>query len=308
MLIASHSHTGVALVVLAGLCRSAAAQTETAAPPPPVDTTTQPVATVNEPEDRWKLRIEPGIWYLGISGDLQLPRSSGPNGSAPINDLGIDSPRVSPMATVRLNRGNWGFTVRGFIFSSDADATATVDSSFGDVDILSGNESASSLDFVGIEFEGTYRAYEFKGSRRTSDGTLVFQSSLEAVFGARMYSVDWTVTNTTAQTAGLLPPERITEDESERFVEPLIGARFAMEFYEQAEIGVQITVGGLPMTDQSSTTLDVVVGGVWKPTRNIGVWIGYRALFFDLSSGEDAGEFLFDGSGQGLCAGVYLEF
>ena len=55
--------------------------------------------------------------------------------------------------------------------------------------------------------------------------------------------------------------------------------------------------------------LDIVAGGQWRPVPNVGVQVGYRALFLDIESGRDDEAFeVGSASLQGLFAGVGFRF
>jgi opacity protein-like surface antigen len=72
-------------------------------------------------------------------------------------------------------------------------------------------------------------------------------------------------------------------------------------------VDAQIAVGGMP-TGNTSYSFDIIVGVQWRPVENVGVQLGYRALFFGLGSGDGESEFNFDGSLQGLYGGLVVRF
>ena len=69
-----------------------------------------------------------------------------------------------------------------------------------------------------------------------------------------------------------------------------------------------MTAGWLPGTTDSAG-LDIVVGGQWRPVPNVGVQVGYRALFLDIESGDGNEAFeIGSASLQGLFGGVGFRF
>jgi opacity protein-like surface antigen len=71
----------------------------------------------------------------------------------------------------------------------------------------------------------------------------------------------------------------------------------------------ELNGGYLPLSDSESYSFDLIVGGQWRPIKNVGVQIGYRALFFGIETGESDNAFeLSEASLQGLYAGVTLSF
>jgi len=270
-------------------------------------------AAVNEPK-RWTLRFEPGVWFVAPGGDIKMPQLGGGGGGdelgvasigpgdrdfTKLNDLELDRPEASPAGEIHLGFGDWRFCLRGFSSSTDADATATGGGSINGLSFVEGDEIESSLDFLAAEAEVGYSLYR-NTPRQSGTGRDVLRTNLEAVAGVRLYDVDWEIGNTSSGAESL--------EAQESFFEPLIGGRFAMEFYEEFDLDFQLTVGGLPLGDDSSFSVDVLAGFTWRPFENFGVQIGYRQLLFDLQSGEDTQEFEYDGALAGLYGGVLFQF
>lgn len=253
------------------------------------------------PEDGpWKLEFHPGIWYAGLSGDVKLPRSAA--GASSIIDLGddlnLDEPRVSPFGELNLAKGNWTIALRGFNYGNDGTATLSTGGSLGDVDFTPGSTLRSSFDTTVIELEGGYRLYGRQISPMTGGGHR-FKTDLRALFGARLFTVDYSVSNTTPGAGGIL-----TDSQDDFAAHPLIGGKLNLDFYEDFSVAFQITAGAL--TD--SYGFDLLIGGQWRPVKNVGIQIGYRALFFGMTSGSENEEFEFEGSLQGLFTGITFNF
>jgi len=253
-------------------------------------------------EDRWTARFEPGAWYSGLSGDLRLPRTAaGGNPKTGLRALNQDGgSSLAPFGEANIRKGNWSFSVRGFVWGSDQTAVG-VDGRVGDVEIEDGDDVFSSIDVANAELEVRYTLWP-AADERLRPGRARVRTRLDAMGGLRLHDVDMLVQN-----RSLSAP--LDEDSAqELFVTPVVGLKGSIEFYDQFSIDMQIAIGGLPWGDQQSTVGDVLVGGTWKPVENFGVQVGYRALFFDFSSGDGAGSFELTGSLQGLYAGVVIEF
>jgi hypothetical protein len=254
--------------------------------------------------DRWRLRAEPAVWFLGPAGSLRLPTfASGSTAPATsddafeISDLKIDTPEASPFAEVHLSRGDWRFSIRGVSMSGEEDFDSAVDGNVGDFAFVIGD--AVRVDFDYAQFEGEV-GYLFKDAAlEPYEGGHKLHSKLELVGGARVYSMEWQITN-------IDNGSRAFDDLF--FVEPYAGAKLSLEFYERFDADLQVVLGGLPVADSSSFSIDVIVGGTYRFNEHVGLQLGYRLTGFDLEKDDAEGEFNWSGSVAGLYLGAVLEF
>lgn len=302
-----HARHSVHLFVCAAIAALApVVAAQDAAPTPPDSPAAAPDQGAPGPFDRdpnrWEFSIEPSGWFVGISGRIRLPRSTpvgSPTGKMTLEDLNLDNPSFEPTAEVNVRRGDWRGTLRGAYFGAERDASGR-SGSLGDVPFAPADTLRTSLDFTVIEIEG---AYTFAGQprERREDGSYVIDPRLDAVFGARIYNQEWTLTNLTA-TSGVT-----SEEAGGWYIQPQVGLKLSADLYRDLTLDAQMTVGGLP-TQDTNYSVDILVGIQWRPTRNAGVQIGYRSLFFGMSEGSGEGEFTFDGSLQGLYGGLVVRF
>ncbi len=254
-------------------------------------------------DERWTIRMEPSIWYAGLSGEVKLPRASedaGGNEATKLRDLGQNkSSKLTPLGEVTLRRGSWGFSVRGAAFSSEASAEG-VEGMIGDVEIEDGDEITSSVDMINFEAEALYTL--FKDARRPMEGGgFRFRPRVDLVFGVRVMQMEWAVQNDSAE-----GEDTATADEVA--IHPTVGVRVGATFLERFNLDVQLAAGYMPFLGSSSYGLDILVGGSWQIIPHVGVQAGYRALFLGVASGDGDAEFEFQGALQGLYAGVVIEF
>ncbi|MFA6045539.1 MAG: hypothetical protein WC718_11185 [Phycisphaerales bacterium] len=279
-----------------------------AAPPPAIPApASQPAASPIEQssdllpwhrDDKWTVRFEPSVYYVGMSGTATLPRASGatgPNPSVRLAEINADEPRLSPAGEINLRKGEWGIAVRGFGFSSSGDATTTAAGQLGDVIFAQGDIVNRGLDFNAFEVEGTYNLLKDK-LRPLEDGTYGVRTRLDLVGGVRLYDVDLRLSS--------LGTGGVSSQNDEVFVQGEVGVKGSVEFYDHFTVDLQLDAGGGP----DGYSFDILVGGSWKPINNFGVQIGYRALFFDVDSGSGNSKFKLEGAAQGLYAGIVLEF
>ncbi|MFZ2873341.1 MAG: hypothetical protein WAZ94_02540 [Phycisphaerales bacterium] len=295
------------LGVIAGImaCAGAAQGQTQASESTPAQTAPEPQtpdAKFWQREDRWTARFEPGAWYTGLSGDIRLPRTAaGSNPRTGLRALNQDGGSyLAPFGEANVRKGDWSLSVRGFVWGSDQTAVGA-DGRVGDVEIEDGDEVFSSIEVANVDLEVRY-TFTPAAEERLRPGKARVRARLDAMGGLRMHDVDMMVQNLT-----LGAP--VTEDSAdELFMTPVVGLKGSIEFYDQFSIDLQLAVGGLPWGDQQSMVGDVLVGGTWKPVENFGVQLGYRALFFDFSSGDGSQAFELTGSLQGLYGGIVIEF
>ncbi|MBS0197144.1 MAG: hypothetical protein JSR77_10330 [Planctomycetes bacterium] len=266
--------------------------------PPAGDQAAQSAPIASEPEP-WRIEVHPGIWYVGFSGDLKLPRSSGgANVTTDIDQLELTGPRIAPYGEATLRRGRWLASLRGFVFSADAQAQQTASGNLGNIDFNSGDSIKSSLDVATVELMG---GYEFLLTEREAmtGGGYKLRFGIDGLVGARLLDFDY---------QGTLVGSGVSSGHDEFTAHPMAGVRMHADFYEQFTVTLEVSAGGLPLGDDSSYGFDIVVGGQWRPIQHVGVQIGYRALFMGLKSGSDNEQFDYSGAGQGLFAGVTFSF
>jgi hypothetical protein len=298
------------LVLSAGIC---AAQEQPAPDAGAAATESQPDRSIGDQptfeerlaraEEQLKIRIEPSLWFAGAGGDVRLPRNTPattPNTKTELPDLNFDNPRLVPLGEVTVSKGDWRVTGRGFLYEGTKESTGNT-GNLGDVVFTSTDTLRSSLELGSFELEGAYTVLKQR-ARTNKEGVPYFATRLDAIAGVRMYDVAWEVERTTG---GSGPPR---DGESGQFFQPTIGGRLLMQVYNDLNINVQVTMGGMPASSHESYSVDVLVGFEWRMYEHVGVQVGYRSLFFGVGKGKGDAEFEFNGELQGLFGGVVVEF
>ncbi|HYF15673.1 MAG TPA: hypothetical protein VD971_11450 [Phycisphaerales bacterium] len=242
-----------------------------------------------------RLRTEAGLWFVGVGGELQLP---GGTGRVEMDELGFDSPNLAPAARVAVDIGDrWQASLRAAAVSQDETATMERAGTVGAVSFLPGDTVSSSFDLTQIELEGAYTVHRSPGRDRDGDGRVDFASKVDFIAGVRLMDIDWSVDG---------PGPASAADDT--YLMPYIGGALTLRVFERFNIRVGADAGGLPLGDNTAFSGDVNVAASWDATPNIGLYVGYRSAFFDLSSGEGDREFAANGANQGLMIGASLRF
>ncbi|MCX5688717.1 MAG: hypothetical protein NTV94_02810 [Planctomycetota bacterium] len=253
------------------------------------------------PSAPWEIELHAGVWYAGLAGDLKLPRQGGGANPVTAQSLDLNSPRITPFGEVNLTKGNWLIEVRGFGFSADATSSPTSGGPLGDVNIGGGARVDTSVEVNSFELEGGYRLLSYEGGHTDSGGTKL-RVGLTALLGARLLDTSTSVSLPDGGTGVL------RDSDDDLAIHPLAGFKLKADFFEDFTVHFEMSAGWLPGSTES-TGLDIIVGGQWRPVQHVGVQIGYRAMFFELISGEDGNEYAFESASlQGLYGGITLSF
>jgi hypothetical protein len=308
-------HRWTILASVAFACRVANAQPTQA--PDKLDTTpaaAQPGAPAEAPsqpppeslehrDPSWQIDIEPAVWFVGASGRVRLPRSTptgAPNTKTDIASLNLDNPRFVPFGEVEVRKGDWRFTLRGFYYDAEKDASGNA-GTIGDLTFATGDTLRTSLTFASYEIEG---AYTLAGNRlnQSENGIYAVAARFDVIAGLRIYDVDWTVTNLGSGSG----TARTSADDVS--FQPLVGLKLNVDLWRDVTIHMQATLGGDPTSMSDRYSGDIIAGLMYRPTPHVGVQIGYRSLFFGVAKGNGEGELSFNGAMQGLYGGLELRF
>jgi len=276
------------LILAAGLASTALAQSQPPAAEAAPDL--KPVAP------SWTIQFEPSVWYVAPAGKVRMPSDTVKGNKVELGDLNMDSPRVSPAGEFHLRTSDrWRFSLSASYYSEDSrKSTMEQSGQLGDITFVSGDVLDSKLDFFTGQITAAYALV--KEHRVNNDADLLF--GLDLVGGARMYDVDFSFEKVGAN----------TDSYDNFFIEPVLGLKAEATLTEHFTIDLETTFGYLPGGDTQTFSWDIIVGFAYRPVNWLGVQIGYRNMFIDLSDGSGAGEFEWDGGVAGLYGGVELRF
>ena len=258
----------------------------------------------------WTVQVEPTLWFVGPSGKFKLPVTSGtgPGGfttegdKLKVNDVDLASTRLRPAGTLTLASGKWRFSFWGSEYEqSRAGVTVDIAGRLGAVAFAPGDRLKLDLSLGTYELTAGYRIwdYDFAESSKLRNSAVDAQLTIHLLGGARLYDLEIGAEN--LSTPGRAEGARV-------FAEPIVGARAEVIIDNDFSVILQLSAGGLPLYSTSSYSLDIVAAFQWRPTKNIGVQIGWRQLAFDLSDGRDLDKFQYTGRLAGLFTGVVIRF
>ncbi|HHN77157.1 MAG TPA: hypothetical protein ENK11_00580 [Phycisphaerales bacterium] len=270
----------------------------------PVDATSaQPdLGTLGAPN--WTIRFEPVVYSSALSGDLRLASGGTRGDKIELGDLNLDSPRLSPKGRFVAARGPWRITIGGqSVTTSDRGTTVPFLGRIGEAPFRAGDRIVSDFSYQTFDVSASYLVFR---RRNKESGPVEVDIRAELLAGLRLHRADISsvVVHATPRPAGTVT----TTGADELFAEPIVGGRAEFEFARTFGIDVEITAGVFSAGDRSSFSFSIEPGFVYRPIPEVGLRIGYRFQYVDLSSGNGAGEFEWTGTIAGLYWGAQLTF
>lgn len=255
-------------------------------------------------QDPWTLKFEPAGWYVATNGKVRLPGTAGSgNGeSYRLEDVNLDSPRLSPLGELQLRRGDWRIRVSGVgVSTGTRGSVQPAAGQIGGVSFAAGDELRSEIDMYSFGADGAYAVHTFTtGTLR--EGGPKFRSTVLALVGVRAISADISSQVFTSGSGGA------TASGDAFGAHPYAGVRWEMDIYGDFSIDLATSLGGMKLGDSESWSSDIMVGFQWNPTPSLGAQIGYRQLLFGVESGSAPGELSWQGGLAGVYAGAVLRF
>ena len=259
----------------------------------------------------WTIQFEPVVWFVGPSGKVKLPVTSGtgPGGFTTEGDkvrlsaLDLENTLLRPAGEVHINADQWRFTFAGSDYSTSRPGTVAQGTfRLGSVALTPGDRFDASFSMGTYELSAGYCVWEhdFKEASEHPEDAVPVLMKLYVLAGGRVYNTKFDVRRTTGGVAEARADEF--------FAEPIAGARFEADITKAFGIDLQISGGGWPVGNHSSHSFDVSLGFHYRPFENVGVQLGYRQIIVGLQDGSDLGQFRYDGTLAGLYAGVVVRF
>lgn len=238
-----------------------------------------------------RFEFEPFIWYASPGGDVGFPGSE----LVHTQDLSIDDPRLAPGAEIHYRQGHWRFSLLGAITSQHGGSVADAPLTLGSLSVAPGDTLVTEFNLDTFGLSAAYRIWGF-ASDPDNEGVPLFRSSVEAVAGLRAYDYELRVERISGAPA--------SESGNMFQIEPILGAAWMVQIDGAYTVDLAVNFGALPVSDHSSSSLDITAGFRYAPTPSFAAQIGYRLLVFDLESNNAEAE----GALAGLYGGIVLSF
>lgn len=270
------------------------------------------------PVDRgWTFRFQPAYWYASPRGELSLPGAIGPidfggstfepDDDADLSDLDVDDPTSAFLGRAHFARDRWRISFAATSLGISGNSSPTAPGRLGDAFFVPGDSIDTEFDMSTFELSVSYLVAHGPTPGQPGDPER-FRYTLELLAGARLEHLDIDVRVTPG--AGSRPEALgLSDDASELFGQPMVGARLTMDLFDDFSIEVGATAGYWSVSgQQTSSTWDVLAAFTWRPIDNVGIELGYRNLGLSAEEGGDTGAFEYRGTAAGLFAGLVIQF
>lgn len=247
----------------------------------------------------WHVQVELMARYIGPAGEIRLPGSSARGSLVELEDLDVNGPRLFPGFDISLRNGPWRINAIGLFYDiDDRVATAEEDLQLGRVFVAQGQRSSVSHTYAQLDFRLARTILDRPMSSLESGEGHKVRLRVDAEVGLRVYDFEFEVAN--LDTGGASSDDRT-------FFEPHAGFKAALDLYEDLTVDLYTNFGAWPF-DAQAFSWDIGVGFQWRPVDHFGLQIGYRSTIFRLNEGTGVNEFEWNGSYQGLYAGLQFRF
>lgn len=247
----------------------------------------------------WHVQVELLARYTAPAGEIRLPGGSVRGSLVDLEDINLDGPRLMPGFDISLRNGPWRINAIGLFYEIDNQiATAEDDLVLGSVGVAQGQRTSLAHTYTQIDLRLARTILDRPISPRANAEGHKVRLRLDAEVGLRVYDFEFEIDN--LDTGG-----RYTDGRT--FFEPHAGFKAAFNIFEEATIDLYNNFGAWP-GDATAYSWDIGVGFQWRPVDHFGVQIGYRSTIFRLNEGSGTNEFEWNGSYQGLYAGLQFRF
>lgn len=231
--------------------------------------------TAHNETDGWSFGFAPYVWAAGMKGDLAtLPPAPAAEVDATFSDI-LDTVDIAFMGIGEVRYGRFAL-VADIIYTDLEDSASTPGAFFSGADL-------ESKTFIGT-FQGSYRVIAEE------------RGNLDLLAGARV----WNASTELDLDAGLLAARKL--DESETWVDPIVGAQGRLNLGEGFYVTAMGNIGGFGAA--SDLTWDLFGGLGYQAFDWFAPVIGYRYLSVDYEKGG----FLFDVDMYGPVIGGVIRF
>lgn|GEM_PF-1048793 len=228
----------------------------------------------------WRLQIEPMAWFPSLNGDLIVT----PGDRFNIDAISLSELRVAPAVQVAYRRERWTVMGDAHWFEFESDAASDRPLVLAGENIARGDVVESDIRYAGGTLALGYRLWDLPidYAGRPDDATRFnvppfgTHVSLDLYGGARLYYFDLQL-----QTDDGLE----LVDTSSTWVDPIVGARLAVDLPRGFGFDVASDFGGFTLG--SDFAWNIEVGFTYHLADSIAAEIGFRHMQTDYTGNDD---------------------
>jgi hypothetical protein len=236
--------------------------------------------------DRWSVTVAPYLWAARLDGDAKV-RGIEADVDVSFQDT-LEDLSFAGMAIVEARKGRFGFAVSPLFVRTEADAST------GPLD----TETTTDIATLGAGVFYRVVDWAFGRTARGEPRTL----AIEPLIGARL---NYLRSEIDAQLEAFGGPAGRQVDESETWVDPLVGVNVIAELTERWAVRAEADVGGFGIGSDLTWNAQAIVTYRWTVGGyDVLAGAGYRALYWDYQDGD----FAWDVTMSGPMLGAAVRF
>ena len=237
--------------------------------------------------EKWDFTVIPYLWATDLDGDITV---KGVSSEVDMSFSDIwDNLDFAGQIHLEATKGKWGLFLDPTYMKLSVDEDVSVE--FADVDV----EVDTRMWLV--EFGGFCRLFETTYSQ--NELPLWF----DALAGGRYVNLKNEI-----DIEGSLGLVDIDVDDSQDWVDPIIGGRFYAYLGKKLLVWLRGDIGGFDVGDSSDFAWNVVAGAGYEITDSMTLMLAYRILDIDYDDGSGNDRFEFDAQMQGPMIGLAIRF
>lgn len=238
-------------------------------------------------DGKWEFHLIPYFWMAGLNGDTTF-KGNKFEVDANFSDI-LDNLDIGALVNFEAQKERWGFFLDTNYLKLSSDAHVD-NPNVGRID------AKLKVEQWLIEFGGLYRFGRW--SLGAEQGR---EMSLELLGGGRYWDLK-TELDLNAPLAGLGVNVKLSED----WIDPFIGLRLRADLTPKLSLALKGDIGGFGVGSDFSWNASALFG--YSFSKNISLWIGYRALSVDYEDGSGPDKFGYDVTMSGPIVGLAFRF
>jgi hypothetical protein len=239
-----------------------------------------------------RVRVKALALYPAPGGRIIFPAASGTSKDVDVEDLNLDSPRLSPGLEIDVSTKRWRILANYTSFEeSDRAALSPTSRRIGDVNVTQGDAIVSSLS---VDWG------QLQVDRVVLDRAVGSSSRVEVLLGAgvRLYDMSMSMDRIAGGRAQAAPT----------FVEPLASSELRFTYRQAYTFRLAADAAYSDWSGKATQSWGVMIEAGADLGSGASAQFGYRILTFDLDEGDGSAAFEYRGSLAGLYGGVSFSF
>lgn len=301
------------------------------------ETEIENASEVHATDDHWTFEVAPFLWALSLDADLTV------RGKSVLVDLGFsdiwDDLDIAGMGQLQASKDKWIFQVNGMYARLSMDGSIDAKRDFTKEIVIVGEiekqlffrdfiidferdisigipaevkaDISVEIEIAIVEFFAGYELFNIPLMDLSRNPFTQHQTTLKITpYGGARYTYFKTEVdlNLMASLGQLRASGFFEFDDSESWIDPVIGLDLALVDLGKWSFGVRSDIGGFGIDGASDLVWSLGGRVTYQVSPNFFIWGGYHMLDYDYSTGNGANEFALNGRFEGPILGGGFTF